>query len=363
MRACNFELGQRGLGIWLGESLPHLHSALPPTAMTSMLNASETRIPAMGVRSLVWDGDTLVDWVAGGQRYQLDGLVIPRAVGYAYPFDSAVALPDSDYAVIYATRETKAVILRRGDVYREVNRSYYQADEYEYPIAVFRLSSGREVLAHCPDDYCCLQIEDLTTGEVLTRSAARKPADFFHSRLAASPDGRYLISAGWVWYPMDDVNVYSVEDALNDPCHLDGAGIGIKAWAEECSASFLPDSRLAVALYGIDADEGADADDGAAELRLFDLQRPQEPVIVRTSGRLGTVAAVDNNHVLALYGHPRLFDLRVGALVQSWPHIASGNRTSSIFGSSSNTPVMAHDCVGRRYAFADDSGITVLRFD
>jgi hypothetical protein len=58
-----------------------------------------------------------------------------------------------------------------------------------------------------------------------------------------------------------------------------------------------------------------------------------------------------------------VLDLRVGALVQSWPHIASGSRTTSIFGSSSNTPVMVHDSAGRRYAFADDSGITVLRFD
>ncbi|XHS78112.1 hypothetical protein ACFJGW_20680 [Burkholderiaceae bacterium UC74_6] len=228
---------------------------------------------------------------------------------------------------------------------------------------MFRLKSGREVLAHCPDDYCCLHIEDLATGEVLTKADARQPADFFHSRLIASPDGRYLASAGWVWHPMDDVNLYSVEEALNDPRHLDGAGLGIKAWADESSAAFLPNGRLAVALYGIESDEGEATSQGTTELRVFDTSRPQESAIVTAPGRLGTIISVDNNHVLALYEHPRLMDLRTGSVVQSWPHLASGNRTSSIFGASTETPAMAFDPVGRRYAVADASGITILQFN
>lgn len=331
--------------------------------MVGMLQIKETRIPAQRVRSLAWDGVELVDWVGGGQRYKLDGEVIPRAVYYAYTFDSVASYPGSEHAAIYARGQTKAIILRHGEIQREVNRSYYQASAYEYPIAIFRLSSGREVLAHCPDEYCRLQIEDVVTGEVLTKSAARKPADFFHSRLAASADGRYLVSAGWLWHPVDDVRVYSVEEALKDPRHLDGDGLGIKAWAEESSATFMPDGRLAVALYGIEDEVTSEVDAGITELRLFDLQRPREPMVVRMSERLGAVVAVDSSHVLALYEHPRLVDLRTGTVVQSWPHIASGDQTSSIFVSASSLPVMAFDTARMRYAFADDAGITVLQFD
>lgn len=32
----------------------------------------ETLIAATNVRSLVWSGDTLIDWAAGGSTYQLD---------------------------------------------------------------------------------------------------------------------------------------------------------------------------------------------------------------------------------------------------------------------------------------------------
>ena len=110
-----------------------------------MFLANETRLQSSGVQSLVWDRDELVDWVAGGCRYLLDGAVVPRPVRYAYPFDSAVTLPGSAYAVVYAAGQTKALILNNGDIHREVNRSYYQADAYEYPICLFRLKSGREV--------------------------------------------------------------------------------------------------------------------------------------------------------------------------------------------------------------------------
>ena len=46
----------------------------------TMLSTTELRIPANGVRSLVWDGPSLVDWADGGQRYLLDGETVPRSV-------------------------------------------------------------------------------------------------------------------------------------------------------------------------------------------------------------------------------------------------------------------------------------------
>lgn len=201
--------------------------------------ASEIRIPAKGIRSLVWDGDSLVDWVDGGERYKLNGEVVPSRLRYGYVFDAVVSLADSSFSAIYTRCGTKGLILRDGQVHREINRSYYQADVYEYPIALFRLPCGREVLAHCPQAYCRLDIEDLATREVLTRSTARKPSDIFHSRLVVSPDGRYLLSAGWLWHPIDSVNVYGIGGALDAPTHLDGSGIGPDVFAVESSATFF----------------------------------------------------------------------------------------------------------------------------
>jgi hypothetical protein len=322
--------------------------------------ASSLRWPAEGVRSLAWDGDELVDWLSGGRRHRLDGSTMDTRVRWGYPFDAAVTLPGSSSAVIYTRTATKGLVLREGRIVREINRSYYHADAYEYPVALARLPSGREVLVHCPDDYCRLDVEDLATGERLTGAVARQPGDFFHSRLAVSPDGRFLLSAGWVWHPLDQVQLYALEAALNDPRHLDGRGIEVDASADQSSASVLPDGRVAIWLMSDDDEEGAGA--SAGELRIVDPHRPAAAEVRPSVGRLGTILAADNDHVMALHGHPRLIDLGTGEVVRSWPEVTSGQQTSSILVNAGTPPPVALDRVGRRCAIADDTAITVMRW-
>lgn len=328
-----------------------------------MISCREIRIPASHVRSLVWHDDELIDWAAGGQRFLLSGESVPRHVNYAFPFDAAVSSPSGEYAVIYTRLGTKGLVLRRGEIVREINRSFYCADAYEYPVALLRIADGREVLAHCPWGYNQLELEELQTGKRLTAGVPRKPSDFFHSRLMASPDGRTLASAGWMWHPIDEVRAFDVETALRDPSHLDGKGFDIDAWAEETGGGFDPDGRLVVALNGIEED-GVDVcatADTPVEIRTFDLHAPS---IVRRSGRVGTLMVVGSRHVLGLYEYPKLIDASTGNVVQDWPHIRSGLQTTGILvGDEKAPPPVALDTIGQRCAIADSEGITVLLFD
>jgi hypothetical protein len=134
----------------------------------------EWTISAQNVKSLCWQGDALVDWVAGGNFYFLDGTTRPRHVGYSYRFDAAVVSPSGTYAVIYEKLGTKGLILKNGNILREINRSFYYAHAYEYPITLFQLPDGREVIAHCREEFCRLDIDDLETGKPLTDSQERK---------------------------------------------------------------------------------------------------------------------------------------------------------------------------------------------
>ena len=102
---------------------------------------------AKGIKSLVWEGDELVDWVAGGRRFRLDGRVIEPNVRYAFAFDAARNSPSGEFSVIYTRCATKGLVLQRGKVLREINRSFYHAAVYEYPIAMFALADGREAIA------------------------------------------------------------------------------------------------------------------------------------------------------------------------------------------------------------------------
>jgi hypothetical protein len=82
------------------------------------------------------------------------------------------------------------------------------------------LPDGREVIAHCPDEYNIIQIDTLDKGTRVTRRRG-KAQDYFHSRLSFSPDGRYLLSAGWIWHPWNGFAVFDIERALRDPRSLD----------------------------------------------------------------------------------------------------------------------------------------------
>lgn len=329
-----------------------------------MISTREIRISAKGVRSLAWNGDELIDWAGGGKRFLLSGETIPNPVYYAYSFDAAAMSPSGEFAVLYTRLGTKGLVLHRGKILREINRSYYHAEVYEYPIAMARLRDGREVLIHCPEEYCRLEIEELESGKRLTERSSRKPEDFFHSRLAASADGRTLLSAGWIWHPVDAIRVFDIEAALRDSSELDGRGFGIDAWAEESSAAFSSDGRLIVALNGIENEDGdtSATSTSVIEIRTFDFRVSRAPTVVRRSGRLGTVMPVGSNHLLGLYECPRLIDSATGEELKSWPHIHSGQQTSSILVSNPPLPAIALDSARRRCAVADSERITVLLF-
>jgi hypothetical protein len=316
-----------------------------------------TTLAAPGVRSLVWSDDGLIDWVNGGNRYGLDGQNQPRSVNYGYPFDAAIAAPSGNYAVIFTRYGTKGLILRDGALIREINRSYYCADSYEYPVALFALPNGQEVIAHCPDAYNRIEIDDLETGLRLTAGADRAPIDRFHSRLQAAPGGTRLVSAGWVWHPVDVVTIFDVAMALRDPRHLDGDGLIDGLYADASSAAFCDDGSLMVALHG-----DIDSERVLCELRQYDARTEGLLRVTQLASPVGTIMPIGPDFALGLYAHPHVVDLATGQVVLSYPDIASGDQTSSINMQGDITPIIACDPRNHRVAIAGQGRITVLQF-
>jgi hypothetical protein len=313
----------------------------------------EITIPSRDVQSLIWDGDDLVDWVAGGVRYSLHGKISPGYLTNGFLPDAAVTTPDNRYAVLYNRLGTKGVVMRGDERIREIERSDHCAEVYEYPVAIFYLHNGRAALVHCPGEYNRLEFEDLLTGELLTIKTERKPDDYFHSRLAVSPDGGYLLSAGWVWQPFDEIRVFHVDTALGDASHLDGGGLTGGDWGLESAATFLGNDRIAVALM---------SQDGRSQLRLHNLGGTAPSKNIETGAAPGTMMPAGEHHVLNLRGYPKLVDLQTGEVTQAWPHIASGLQSSPIIWGIDLVPPMALDGVKRRIAIAAPEKITVLQF-
>jgi hypothetical protein len=308
-------------------------------------------------QSLCWSGEELVDWVSGGTRHALDGRIVDPHIRHGYRFDAAVMSQDGRYAVFYEKLGTKAVLLRDGRQVRELNRSYYHADVYEYPIALLTLPGGRTLLAHCPEEYCRLELEDAETGQRLTRRESESP-DFFHSRLQFSRDGRYLLSAGWIWHPVDAAYVFDVAQALERPESLDQLQELVQgdSFLEVHSAAFGARDTLVLECSGLDENEGSAARLGVyslAERRFLSRAPLEQPV--------GTLMVMED-HAVGFYEHPKLIELATGRVLESWPGLATGQQSSSIIHHLDALPPLALDPVGRRFAVGTDKGIEVVRF-
>ncbi|MFL5351468.1 hypothetical protein [Archangium sp.] len=299
-----------------------------------------------------------MDWISGGNRHGLDGSVVEPPVRYGYRFDSAVMSRDGRYAVIYERLGTKGLVVKEGMVEREINRSCYHADAYEYPVALVTLPSGRTLLAHCPDEYCRLELEDVETGERLTRRKSESP-DIFHSRLQFSRDGRYLLSAGWLWHPVDVAYVFDVARALEHPESLDqpqGLAPG-DSFVEVQSAAFGEKDTLVARFWGL---EGSETEEEGG-LGVYSLTERRFLSVVQPGCPMGTMMVMDG-YVVGFYEHPRLIELATGRVVEQWPELSTGKQASSIIRHLPRLPPFALDPARCRFAVGTEKGIEVVSF-
>ncbi|MFF7752213.1 hypothetical protein ACFZCP_23835 [Streptomyces sp. NPDC007971] len=129
------------------------------------------------VRSLVWQGDDLVDPV-GGRAWNPAGVERRISSGHGPGFDTCMVSPSGRYSVVRAERGTKALLLEGKRVVRELTRSPHHAEDFDYPVALGALRDGREILVHCPEDYAVLQVEDVASGQRLTTGHVRPRMSF-----------------------------------------------------------------------------------------------------------------------------------------------------------------------------------------
>jgi hypothetical protein len=334
---------------------------------------SRSVIPASRVRSLVWHGDVLTDWVNGGWIFRLDGTCQDPCINWAFPFDAACATPDGRFAVIYQRCGTKALVLSGTKCLRELNRSFYQAHVYEYPIAIWQDPNGRALIAHCPEHYNQIEIEDAQTGERLTQGK-RNPIDFFHSRLRVNPAGTRLLSAGWAWHPWNNVLYFDLCDALRNPSRLDkDDNIAPESFnvelAEHSSACWQTNDRVLIGASSEEEDSAEVVETSAPELRLrpkgiavYDVTSRQYVKSVVLDEPAGTIMPLGDNHAVCFFKHPRIISLDSGKTIATCDDLDTGTQSSSIVWDA-KLPVMALDANSRRFAVAGSNEITVVQIE
>ncbi|WP_217555146.1 hypothetical protein [Streptomyces sp. GbtcB6] len=313
-------------------------------------------------KSLVWDGDELVSGVGGGRRWGRDGETREESFAWSFPFDAGTASVSGPYSAVYQERGTKGVLLEGERVVRELNRSYYRAPAYDYPLALGRLGDGREVVVHCPDEYN-VQIEDAANGERLT-AGGREPKDVFHSRLDLSPDGRYLLSIGWFWQPFGTALVYDTALALSDPGTLDGEGVLPTAAVtngEVTAGCWLDGDRLVLATGAEEWDEEERAGLPPRHLGVWSVSEGRwlhrSPA---GDAEPGVLLLPRSDQVISFPGHPRLLDTATGRVVAEWPEVGVPVKCTCFGYSRVPTPVAALHPDGTQLAVAQAERIALI---
>lgn len=304
-------------------------------------------------RALCWHGDELIDW-AGIIRYQLDGTSSDPRINYPYRFDHAVSSASGEYVVLYELLGTKGLVLKGDRPVREINRSFYHAHVYEYPVVLFALPDGREVIAHCPDHYNVIEIEEVKSGKRLTTRSG-EAADFFHSRLQVSPDGRYLLSAGWFWHPWDTIQLYDIAKVLQLPESLD------RCWSGDVSNANLGKINSA-AFNGPDliVFAGETEDEQALRLGIYSIQANAVLTSCALDAPAGTLMPL-GDVAISFFENPKLLDLATGKVLHRWSELSTGRQNSSIIWHIDGVATIALDPSKRRFAVADSENITVVQ--
>ncbi|MFD1469937.1 hypothetical protein ACFQ48_17040 [Hymenobacter caeli] len=326
-------------------------------------------LEAPGLQTIAWVGDALVDWACAGQLYGLDGE--RRQLGeshYSFSFDRALTSTDGQYAFLYQKLGTKGLLLKNGEMLREINRSYYHAETYEYP-AAFVTVEGTTYLVHCPVEYCQLDFENVETGELVTNTPARSPTDFFHSRLEISPGGTYLMSKGWYWHPWNGIQVFDIWACLRDPLLLDNClEMSPETGSEISSAGFVTNNTVLLVASGEDsAQEDEDEDEVDAlppgRLAVWNVETKEFSPAVSSPWPFGNVFPIDENRAWDLYQYPKIIDIKTGEVLAKLELLNTGRQSSSIIRYLDFVPAIVFNPQTKRIAVKIDNQVEVLSVD
>jgi hypothetical protein len=310
------------------------------------------------LRSLCWVNDYLVDYAGGLKEFHLNGTKTNVKVSFGGLFDNAIATADGEYSVIYQTLRTKALLLKQGKILREINRSYYCAEAFEYPIT-FLTIAGKVCIAHCPDEYNVIEIEEVETGIRLTKKE-RPQHDFFQSRLQISPNQKRLLSAGWIWHPIDAFELYDLSESIEEPQILspfwDESLKNINLW-EINNAVFIDDKKLL--LSGTVDSENTDETEESS-IVIYDLDAQIMLSQVKTNAPTGFLMPLDESFAVGFYEYPKIINLNSGEVIHGWSDISTDKRNSSILWHLEPLSKIAIDKKNKRFAVGTKNSIEVV---
>jgi len=318
-------------------------------------------IDTNNLKTIDWFNNKVVDWNSAGTQYSENGENKQlQKCHFGFECDGSITSENGEYVFIFQKLGTKGLLLKNGELLREVNRSYYQSEIYEFPAAFFTYN-GRTYLVHCPIEYCRLDFEDAETGEIITKQSVRNPQDFFHSRLEVSIDNKQLLSKGWFWHPFDSIELFDIEKCISDPKLLDKGKTIPNVTSEICSASFIDHNRILVcASYEEPMDNENEEPVPPGHIAIWNIDSNKIIKAVKVNGEFGNVFSIDDKKCWDLYKYPKIIDLTNGEIIDKLEELSSGHQKSSIIHHLKDLPKITFNKETKQIAIAKGNKIEIL---
>lgn len=311
--------------------------------------------------TLNWLDDKIIDWSRAGESYAITGE--RKQLGkyhIGYKFDNSICSTNGRYVFLFERLGTKGILLKDGNIMREINRSYYMAEVYEYP-AIFINHNNRVYLAHCPVSYCQIDFEDVETGELVTNIRTRKPADIFHSRLELSVGEKFLMSKGWVWHPLDIINIYNVEECFSNPLLLDRVDYNYpEVGTEICTASFIDDTKVLVGSSDEVIDDEITSNLPAKSFAVWNFRDNTFLNCNTPEFEFGNLFSINEKLFWDIYKFPKVIDVETGQIIDKAEEVYSGEQKSSILYNTNKQPQVAFDKSRKRLAIKQDDKVIII---
>jgi hypothetical protein len=323
---------------------------------------TKTTLNTNGIVSICWFNNSIVDVPFCGKMYYLDGKIEDKLkYHFGSIFDSSIISDNGVYAFIYKKTGTKGLLLKNGEILREINRSYYCAENYEYPACFLNRNDSETYLIHCPNAYNQIDFENVETGQMLTNIMGRKPSDFYHSRFEISPNNKYLLSKGWVWHPLSIMTLFDIEECFKNPLMLDNANNNPNVGTEVNTASFITETKI---LIGTSEDEELIDDElpdilPQKSIAIWNIETNEISKPTKLDFEFGNLFSIDENFAWDLYLFPKLINIHSGEIVFQDQELYSGKQNSSIIRNSDNEPKIAFDRITKKIAITNKEKIEI----
>ncbi len=201
-----------------------------------------------------------------------------------------------------------------------------------------------------PNSYSQLILK-CETGELVTNVLSRKPSDIFHSRLEVSDSGEYLMSKGWVWHPLDVINVFQIRDCFENPVLLDDVDHGFpNVGSEICTASFIDDSKILIGSSNEIVDNEKLFNLPSKSFAIWNFSKNTFSHQNKPDFDFGNVFSINEKLCWDIYRFPKIVDLTTGQIIDRAENIYSGEQKSSLLFDVDKQPQISFDKNKQRLA-------------